>query len=621
MGLSASQSRLLTLTSRLSDLELKAQKLQHQKVRLAEQSTEAAKTYMNALDAQNLLFNSAELGKVAGSIQNITSSGLYRVADVNGNYFYSSDRTTNTTQVLQTPAGNTLTISSNGTMTYQSKYNTTKIQDGVITTITANGTIMADGDETSNNNLDAVYLSANRNISVMGNSLVAFSEAQDDITVAEEGKTTNISASAVSKKFTSGDKLYSYSVTSDNVINLANCTITKDSNGVYTIDTTAEKYCTIDVGQNQGRTNGSTEYTTLGSEDKLALEYLTTNSDGQNSTGNLTLSVSGNNLVIVDGDITYSIGDGKISVIDNGTTVVNNDTIPVYNTDAQILNNGASVYTINDDGTVRERKTSEEFANGSAVHVGLDTTNTKVKADMYETWEDDKYKTGKYKTGSKIEYKNVTIGDETGNALVVTNVYNKSSITALSNGFAITEPLAIGSTVEATTKIYKSGDKIYVEEEGETYVVTINKQDTKVHAQNDNKDFAVSTIPADSWVLRNDDGTFKTVKKENMTDAGWLLEQLQSANLFIQKYNVDTQQWGEYSYVSSSLFTTEDDDSGLAKAEAEYEAKMAEIQHKDKSLDLELDNIETEHTAIDTQIDSVKGIVEKNIDKSFKIFG
>lgn len=54
MGLSASQARLLTLTSRKSDLELRAQRISNQKVRLADQSTEASKAYTRALDKQTM---------------------------------------------------------------------------------------------------------------------------------------------------------------------------------------------------------------------------------------------------------------------------------------------------------------------------------------------------------------------------------------------------------------------------------------------------------------------------------------------------------------------------------------------------------------------------------------
>lgn len=87
MGLSASQSRMLTLTARLSDLELKAQDIQQKKIRLAEKSTEASKKYMDALDAQTLKFNYYSTGSVDATVRSITNSGLYRVADAYGHSF------------------------------------------------------------------------------------------------------------------------------------------------------------------------------------------------------------------------------------------------------------------------------------------------------------------------------------------------------------------------------------------------------------------------------------------------------------------------------------------------------------------------------------------------------
>ncbi|MBR1754404.1 hypothetical protein IJ732_06150 [bacterium] len=52
MGLAASQCRLLSLTSRLSDLELRAQSLSNQKVALASASSRASNNYINALNNQ-----------------------------------------------------------------------------------------------------------------------------------------------------------------------------------------------------------------------------------------------------------------------------------------------------------------------------------------------------------------------------------------------------------------------------------------------------------------------------------------------------------------------------------------------------------------------------------------
>ena len=47
MGLSASQGRMLSLTARLSDLEYRAQNIQNQKIRLADQSEAVSKVHMD----------------------------------------------------------------------------------------------------------------------------------------------------------------------------------------------------------------------------------------------------------------------------------------------------------------------------------------------------------------------------------------------------------------------------------------------------------------------------------------------------------------------------------------------------------------------------------------------
>ncbi len=55
-------------------------------------------------------------------------------------------------------------------------------------------------------------------------------------------------------------------------------------------------------------------------------------------------------------------------------------------------------------------------------------------------------------------------------------------------------------------------------------------------------------------------------------------------------------------------------------AEAKYKQDSLEIQQQDKLYDLSLKTIDTEHNAVQTEIDSVKKVIDKNIEKSFKIF-
>jgi len=66
--------------------------------------------------------------------------------------------------------------------------------------------------------------------------------------------------------------------------------------------------------------------------------------------------------------------------------------------------------------------------------------------------------------------------------------------------------------------------------------------------------------------------------------------------------------------------TTTIDKSAYAKAEAEYEHEMKKIDQKDKRFDMDLSKLETERNALKTEYDSVKKVVEDNIERTFGIF-
>ena len=116
-------------------------------------------------------------------------------------------------------------------------------------------------------------------------------------------------------------------------------------------------------------------------------------------------------------------------------------------------------------------------------------------------------------------------------------------------------------------------------------------------------------------------GGYNAVSDTELSSTDWLYGQLSKGNIFLY---TDEDNDGEFVNVSwssgDSTLQTKNDDSGTAKAEAEYEAKMAKIETKDKRYDLDLKNIDTQHSAIQTEVDSVKKVIDKNIDRSFKTF-
>ena len=66
--------------------------------------------------------------------------------------------------------------------------------------------------------------------------------------------------------------------------------------------------------------------------------------------------------------------------------------------------------------------------------------------------------------------------------------------------------------------------------------------------------------------------------------------------------------------------TTEIDSRALKKAEAKYENTLRQIDKKDKNYDLTLSKLETQRTALTTQYDSLKKVIDDNIERTFGIF-
>lgn len=143
------------------------------------------------------------------------------------------------------------------------------------------------------------------------------------------------------------------------------------------------------------------------------------------------------------------------------------------------------------------------------------------------------------------------------------------------------------------------------------YTVTQNSTNTAPNA----KDVSYYT----NLYNRMRQGYIVESNEQNTIDSSaWVQSQLESNNLILEKCTSGT--WTSTSFGANTDIHASSDDNAQAKAEAKYDADMATIQSKDKKFDLELNNINTEHTAVQTEVDSVKKVIEKNIERSFKIF-
>lgn len=110
-------------------------------------------------------------------------------------------------------------------------------------------------------------------------------------------------------------------------------------------------------------------------------------------------------------------------------------------------------------------------------------------------------------------------------------------------------------------------------------------------------------------------------------DAETFNQMIQSGRITVDVVNIDKK--GKLtddatSVASDSNFaytpTSTIDKQALAKAEAEYEHNMKKIDRKDKQYDMDLNKLETERTALTTEYDSVKKVIQDNIERTFGIF-
>ena len=85
MGLAASQARLLTITARLADNELRSQTINNAKMRLATQTAQASQNYVNALNQSDLMFKNTMLDGTSQT-QLLTYNALNNYSPYNTQY-------------------------------------------------------------------------------------------------------------------------------------------------------------------------------------------------------------------------------------------------------------------------------------------------------------------------------------------------------------------------------------------------------------------------------------------------------------------------------------------------------------------------------------------------------
>jgi len=170
----------------------------------------------------------------------------------------------------------------------------------------------------------------------------------------------------------------------------------------------------------------------------------------------------------------------------------------------------------------------------------------------------------------------------------------------------------------------------YSYEEGQSYIGDINSSPrASLYKPNDDDVFLINAgtqvnDSQDNLIANFYDTLFNLICTHGWTendkvgtDSEYMQELLKSGALFISSINNDGNYYqGNYS-VDNFISEVADTD-GIAQAEAKYNAEKAKIEAKENRIDVKMKNLDSEISALTTEYETVKTIIGKAVEKSFK---
>lgn len=723
MGMAASQARLLTITARLADNELRSQTINNAKMRLSTQSSQASENYINALNNATMKFSNYDVNGEAVS-QNLTFNALTAYSSYNTQYGLSNA----SGQLLVSESEAAMFKNAGGNL---NKYLQAHGLEYTTTYFENIGAMKNDAYPTPFNNISVEDLkSYYEQYSSFESSLELqnFQSSYKDF-IKETANLNKAVSTALKSYLVNGTDSLDLVVKNDdiqfNVPNEAPIKFGINKDDIESFKnafkgTNSNNYNIVKL-KNEGLIS-ETDYKSL--EAKINnIKYTTRtmhNADGTDPTVNGIQRADAIDLSAAEdtkaGTITYTIdGDVKI-VVDKSTGKVKSceyttggQTASESETNSRTLGYAGEEKSI-DDAIKKENGVSfKDFVNNLyyTETVDSETSNTffSLTGDGTEESPYQAFEGGIVNSTdtSKVKEFYNDLADEIINSIM--NSVNKEKFAQIlidkagkSNDGKFNELKDMGINLDAyipglenvtlaqqltnyqTAKdtfldtIFDSESKnqvvedlqsnkviSYIDENGETKQVTVTpenltdidfilqylKQSNLTQSNSFNtiiKQHIVETMienngtPKYAWVDSND-----TSNKDNAdTKAQWytnLFKRMQQGYKAIENGLASSSQWMEYAlesgivtleqvdksynwnsldYKSCTKITEETDDAAVTKAEAEYNRAMNDIEAKDNIYDIELKNIDTEHTSLQTEYDVIKGVISKNIDRTFK---
>ena len=689
MGMAASQARLLTITARLADNELRSQTINNAKMRLATQSSQASENYINALNDAALKFSNYD---EAGNEQS-------QLLTFNSLMAYSSY---NTQYGLVNSSGQLLVSEAEAKMFEDSKGN-------------LNAYLKAHGLEYTTTYFDQIGTYENAKYpepfnSIEAETLKSYYEqynSYQNSTEVEQYKNNysvfdnankeliNASKQAITNYLlcnNNSPKIYVDSSSKETIINITNASaqgiisdmknaFTGSNNNTYNIENlknnkfiSQEIYDEI-VNELNSYQNWSGQLPNSGDS---------TYYSGVIYKAESSFSYDANNKKYTIDDLTISVDDaGNVTEIKGAETVTEDDITYTYSYPAvdgtvslKDFLNGLSYCASSKDESGNDVKYYYQYSATTApdgsvagANLGMILTNpSDVKTEMnslaeaivefikseanYENFADfllttdpnDLKNTYGIDVNANIGTSNKTLNSylqeyKDAKSIFLDNIFDASSIATveqdLKDGAQFTN--ADGETFVVTPENLTDIDFVlqYIKVKGLKQSESFN---TVI------KEYLVEDMianygePKYAWVDENDTSNkgnadakaqwytnlfnrmlkgYKALENGLASSAEWIEYALENGIISMEQVD-KSYNWDGLDYKSCTKITEETVQDAVTKAEAEYNRAMNDIEAKDNIYDVELKNIDTEHTSLQTEYESIKSVISKNIERTFK---
>ncbi len=113
---------------------------------------------------------------------------------------------------------------------------------------------------------------------------------------------------------------------------------------------------------------------------------------------------------------------------------------------------------------------------------------------------------------------------------------------------------------------------------------------------------------------------YMVIPDDKLNDPKWLRNAVVEGFVLVQEFDKENNRFFDTSVSVTTRIHELQDETGVKKAEAQYEADMKKIDRKDRYYDTEIAKCENERSAIINELDSLKNVAKENVDRTFKLF-